>query len=81
MVNRVSPRLRPCLVKAGKVDYFGFLFIENDRVVVLLNNLRDRADLGPLKHVRDEHILPEADIFVLPRVSIDAIQLFEVSRV
>lgn len=45
---------------------FGMLFMRNERVVVLLNNLCTDADLGPLSSLRDRQIDPEADLYVIP---------------
>ena len=48
------------------MQLFGVLFMRNERVVVLLNNLCVDADLGPLSSVRDHQIDPEADLYVIP---------------
>jgi len=42
------------------------LFMRNKRVVVLLNNLCEGAELGPLSPVRDHQVDPEASICVIP---------------
>lgn len=42
--------------------------------VVLLNNLREGADLGPVKPIRRRHLEPEADIRVVPRHMVEGIE-------
>ena len=54
----------------------GMLYFENKRVVVLLNNLVGRADLGTIKHFRNEHTEPEASIMIIPRNKVTAIEIF-----
>ncbi len=44
----------------------GMLFMKNERVIVLLNNISDAAELGPFVPVRDEQVDPEADLYVIP---------------
>jgi hypothetical protein len=57
----------------------GFLYMEDSRFVVLLNNVAvERADLGPLQSIRHEHIDPEADILILPRGQVRAIDMLQV---
>jgi hypothetical protein len=71
----MKPRLPICIVHSGKVHHTGFLFMENERVVILLNNIVAGAELGLLQNIRYEHIEPEADIFILPRSQVDSIEL------
>jgi hypothetical protein len=58
----------------------GFLFMRNDRFLVLLNNLSQEADLGPLRSVRDKQIHPEADILVIPAKDVKTVRKFKVSK-
>jgi hypothetical protein len=56
----------------------GFLYMEDSRFVVLLNNLAiEKADLGPLRSIRHDHIDPEADILILPRGQVDAMEMMQ----
>lgn len=51
----------------------GELYLENERVVILLNNIvSNMADLGPLRSVRYKHVEPEADVWVFPRESVQS---------
>jgi hypothetical protein len=52
------------------------LYFENEHSVVLLNNVTEEADLGPLKSIRRRHIEPEADVSIFPRKEVDEIVLF-----
>lgn len=72
--------LRACEVLDGKSSYIGFLYMQNERVVVLLNNLVADADLGPLQSIRRKHIEPEADILILPRRQVNTIKILEEIR-
>lgn len=60
-------RLNGCMIRTGREEHLGFLFLENERVVVIINNAREAAELGPLKSFRTQHCEPEADIKVFPR--------------
>ena len=55
----------------------GFLYMQNEHFVVILNNIVDKADLGPLQFIRREHIEPEADVLILPRSNVLEIKLLE----
>ncbi len=69
--------LRSCVVRLKRGWIIGLLFMENERVVVILNDIRSAADLGPLKPIRREHIDPEANVWVLPRDQVEEIQILE----
>lgn len=58
-------------------SHIGLLFTHNERVVVLLNNIVNKAYLGPLQNIRHKHIEPEADILVLPRNQVIAVNVLE----
>ena len=57
--------------------HVGFLYMKNERVVVLLNNVAQRAHLGPLQNIRRERVEPEAQILILPRRKVEKIELLE----
>ena len=69
--------LQPCVVLGNKSVYTGFLYMQNERVVILVNNLVDNAELGPLQNIRRKHIEPEADILILPRRQVNTIKIVE----
>lgn len=55
-----------CEVQTGNIRRIGFLYIRTSSVVVLLNNVIEYADLGPIQSIRDLHYIPEASICVIP---------------
>jgi hypothetical protein len=55
----------------------GYLYLENERFIVLLNNLVQKADLGPIKYVRNKHIEPEATMIIIPRDQVKAIEILQ----
>ena len=76
MVN-IRHHAQPCVVIDGQFKHVGFLYMKNERVIVLLNNIVEKADLGPLQSIRNVHIEPEADILILPRGQIEMIKIVE----
>ncbi len=66
-----------CEIRTHDSLRLGYLYIDNERIVVLLNTLQEGADLGPLKPVREHHILPEANITVIPRKDIAKITVYD----
>ena len=72
--------LRPCRIHMGRIQVLGSLYLENEKVVVVLNMVRGGADLGPIAPVRKKHIEPEADIWILPRNLVDRIEILEVEE-
>ena len=74
-------RPAPCqvLTKSGWM-ISGFLFMRNDRFLILLNNLSQGADLGPFRSVRDKQIYPEADILVIPAKDVKMVSKFKLSK-
>jgi len=60
------PSLKSVKVRHGRSFTFGLLYFRSRTHVVLLNNLVDSADLGPLRHVRKNYIENEATIAVIP---------------
>jgi hypothetical protein len=64
-----------CVHHSDKWRSVGLLYLENERVIVLLNNLVEKADLGPIRYIRDEHIEPEASITIIPRAQVTAIEI------
>ncbi len=75
-----SQLLRPCNVVVGKSEYMGFLYMRNEHVVVLLNNLVEKADLGPLRSIRHDYVEPKADILIFPYQRVDAINILEMGE-
>jgi hypothetical protein len=77
----MAHHLRVCRVHHNdRWHSIGLLYLENERVVVLLNHLMKKADLGPIKYVRNEHIEPEASITIIPRSQIEAIEILHESE-
>ena len=73
--------LPACRVHHNAGQYsVGLLYLENERVVILLNNLIENADLGPIKSIRIEHIEPEASITIIPRDQVTAIEIMHESK-
>jgi hypothetical protein len=66
-----------CEIRMHDSKHLGYLYIDNERTAVLLNILQEDADLGPLKPVRKHHILPEANITVIPRKDIAKITVYD----
>jgi hypothetical protein len=61
-------------VWVGNSFYIGCLYMKNERVLVLVNNLCSAADLNrKWKKMRYDHVEPEADIRVLPTRKVDKI--------
>jgi hypothetical protein len=74
----MSHSLQICCVHRNDTwKSIGYLYFENERVVILLNNLIEKADLGPIKYVRNEHIEPEASIMIIPRNQVTAIEILQ----
>jgi hypothetical protein len=65
------------VVRYGRSRLIGALYLENERVVVVLNTVSSAADLGELKTIREEHVEPEADIWVFPRDQVTVQRLEE----
>ena len=57
-------------------ESIGMLYFKNKRVVVLLNHVCGGADLGKFKHFYNKHIEPEAEIMIIPRSKVKAIEIF-----
>jgi hypothetical protein len=73
-------RLTTATVTSGRRIAYGYLYIVNDRVVVLLNNVSSKADLGPLRTKRTQHVEPEADVRIFPRSAVHHIEIFPPQR-
>ena len=64
-------------VWVGNSFYIGRLYMKNERVLVLVNNLCNAADLDrKWKKIRYDHVEPEADIRVLPTLKVGKIVNF-----
>ncbi len=70
-------KLQTCEVVTDRFSTLGSLYMKNKRFLVLLNNIRGTADLGPLRRIRREHTEPEADVLVLPRGMVKTINIFQ----
>ena len=66
--------LQPVVVRHGNAATTGYLLLSNDRVIVLLNNLVSRSDLGPFRPVKRDFIDNEADAVIIPAKEILEIQ-------
>lgn len=73
-----STELPLCEIRTEHSVILGALFFETELCVVLLNNLVDGADLGPLAAVRSRHLMPEAAITVIPRDDIVGLRYLRV---
>lgn len=82
--SQLPRRLRAMLRNAevvlvsGRISV-GYLYMKNERVVVLINNVSSEADLGPLKPVRRKHVDPEANIRVFPAISVTSVRIHRTS--
>jgi hypothetical protein len=65
---------RPCLVQTARSLIVGLLYMQNERVVVLLNHVRQGADLRPRWSRRVKTIVRDADARIIPRASISRIR-------
>ena len=74
----MARHLNAYMILRGKEEHLGLLYLRNDRVIVMINNVRDAADLGPLKSFRSQHCEPEADIKVFPRELVNEMRLMTV---
>jgi hypothetical protein len=77
--NLAKKSERICCVFTEQWRYIGIDYLDNERVLVLLNNIVDRADLGPLQTVRHNHVEPEADILVIPREQVKSKVILELT--
>ena len=55
-----------CTLTLGNLECCGYLYMNNERVTVVINNICEDTYLGPLKNKREKHIEPEADIMIFP---------------
>ena len=68
-------KFQPCILTTkANSKYYGYLYINNERVVVLLNDITSKAYLGPLRNKREKHVEPEANIFIFPRKKVRSIE-------
>jgi hypothetical protein len=75
--NRDVRRLKSVMVKDGGTQHAGALLFETSDFIVLLNNMIDTTDVGPLRLVRSEHIEPECDVLVLPRTPSMSVKILD----
>lgn len=81
LVIRMKPQLRAAVCdvsfKGRNARVTGLFFAKTKRFVVLLNNVRQKAQLGRLQRTRYEHIEPEADIHIFPRTAVTRLQILD----
>ncbi len=66
-----------CVHHNGKFKSIGLLYFENERVVILLNNLTNKADLGPIMDICNDYVEPEASIMIIPRDQVMTIEILQ----
>jgi hypothetical protein len=74
---KICGKLPACEVITDKSKYIGSLYLNNKRIVVILNNIRSDAHLGQLERVRYKHIVPEASIVIFPRRLVRMIKIYD----
>ena len=79
MQDKGTPDLPACIVRTGRELHIGMLYFQNDRVVVLLNNLLMGVDLGLPKPIYNKYAEHEADILVFPKSTVDKVQILGVA--
>ena len=65
--NNQFPDFPTVVVKTNRFESVGMLFSDTDRFVILINNGRESGDYGPLRPFRDEHLVPECDVTIVPK--------------
>jgi hypothetical protein len=63
--------------KGRSAEVMGFLFAKTKTRVILLNHLRNGAQLGRLQNIRRHHVEPEAEILVFPLDAVKKIRFLE----
>jgi len=66
-----------CVHYNDKFKSIGFLYFKNDRVVILLNDLTNKANLGPIKDICNNYVEPEASIMIIPRDQVMDIEILQ----
>ncbi len=71
---RQSADKRVCVVRTQRSVSVGELFMKTRTHIVLINGIRQGADLGPIKKVKTRHIEPEGLVYVIPRRLVEDVQ-------
>jgi hypothetical protein len=75
--KRSDKVFRVCEVRTKDFVSVGALFMETTTHIVLLNNVREGLDLGPVRPVRAQHMDPEADVWVIPAAIVEAVHFLD----
>lgn len=78
--NNQFPDFPPVVVKTDRFDSVGMLFLDTDRFIILINNVRESADYGPLRPFRDGHLVPECDVTIFPKGIVREISKIDVAH-
>ena len=70
-----SNLLKIVAVKRKNSTTIGQLYFKTEEHLVLLNNILQRAHLGPLRNRRRLHSEPEAHIVIIPRNEVVAVEV------
>lgn len=76
--NLGQPRLPLVVVEYRDGLILGELFMRNDHVVVLVNQLSEHTDFGKLQGHRDTHASPETSYVVVPAALVRSITEMEI---
>lgn len=71
----MTEKFHPCVVSTSRSHHVGLLFLRNERVVVLLTHINEMADLRRSWKTYSNRFAPEANILILPRKEVKAIQM------
>lgn len=81
IADRITMPLQICCVhhndKFDKFKSIGLLYLENERFVILLNNLIKNTDLGPIKSISNDYVEPEASIMIIPHDQVTTIEILQ----
>lgn len=77
---RKTPDKRLCVVRTQRSESVGALFMKTRTHIVLINSIREGADLGPIKKVKTRHLEPEALVYVIPKRLVEDVRLLEPVR-
>jgi hypothetical protein len=80
LVSKWNNPVKTVAVKQKGATTIGLLYFETEEHLVLLNNVFQKAHLGPLRNRRQRHFEPEAHIVIIPRSEVAEVVAFEVLR-
>jgi len=69
--------LPSCIVRTRQGFISGMLFLQTKNHIVVVNNVSEKTNLGPLQRLRREHLDPEATVVVIPRRTVEGIELLK----